>query len=99
MRILVIGAGALGGYFGGHLLRAGRNVSFLVRDRRAEQLISNGLSILSPHGNFTVQARTLLADAVREPFDVVLVAVKSYSLNEAMDQFAPAVGPELLSSL
>ena len=94
MRILVIGAGALGGYFGGCLLRAGRDVKFLVRRRRAEQLTSNGLSILSPHGDFTVQAPTLVADAVREPFDVVLVAVKSYSLKEAMDQFAPAIGPE-----
>jgi 2-dehydropantoate 2-reductase len=93
MRILVIGAGALGRYFGGRLLRAARDVRFLVRGRRSEQLASNGLSIFSPHGDFTVQAPTLLADAVREPFDVVLVAVKSYSLNEAMDQFAPAVGP------
>jgi 2-dehydropantoate 2-reductase len=94
MRILVIGAGALGGYFGGCLLRAGRDVKFLVRRQRAEQLTSSGLNIVSPHGDFTVQAPTLLADAVREPFDVVLLAVKSYSLNEAMDQFAPAVGPE-----
>jgi 2-dehydropantoate 2-reductase len=94
MRILVIGAGALGGYFGGCLLRAGRDVKYLVRRQRAEQLIRNGLNIVSPHGDFTVQAPTLLADAVREPFEIVLVAVKSYSLNKAMDQFAPAVGPE-----
>ena len=52
MRILVIGAGALGGYFGGCLMRAGRDVTFLVRQRRAEQLARDGLQIVSPHGDF-----------------------------------------------
>ena len=93
MRILVIGAGALGGYFGGCLLRAGRDVTFLVRPRRAEQLARDGLCISSPHGDFTIPARTILADAISEPFDLILLAVKSYSLEAAMEQFAPAVGP------
>ena len=93
MRILVIGAGALGGYFGGCLLRAARDVTFLVRPRRAEQLARDGLRIVTPHGDFTVSAPTILADGVSEPFDLVLLAVKSYSLHEAMEQFAPAVGP------
>ena len=52
MRILVIGAGALGGYFGACLVRAGRNVTFLVRQLRAEQLAHNGMQVLSPHGDF-----------------------------------------------
>jgi 2-dehydropantoate 2-reductase len=93
MRILVIGAGALGGYFGGCLVRAGRDVTFLTRPRRAAQLARDGLQIISPHGDFTVSAATVLADAVGAPFDLILVGVKSYSLDEAMDQFAPAVGP------
>ncbi len=93
MRTLVIGAGALGGYFGGCLQRAGRDVTFLVRPPRAEQLARDGLRIVSPHGDFTVPARAVLAGDIGEPFDLVLVTVKSYSLNEAMEQFAPAVGP------
>jgi 2-dehydropantoate 2-reductase len=93
MRILVIGAGALGGYFGGCLVRAGRDVTFLVRPSRAEQLARDGLQIVSPHGDFSVSVATVLASGVREPFDLILVGVKSYSLDEAMDQFAPAVGP------
>jgi 2-dehydropantoate 2-reductase len=93
MRILVIGAGALGGYFGGCLIRAGRDVTFLVRPRRAEQLARQGLQIVSPHGDFTVPAATVVAGGIREPFDLILVGVKSYSLDEAMDQFAAAVGP------
>jgi 2-dehydropantoate 2-reductase len=96
MRILVIGAGALGGYFGGCLIRAGRDVTFLARPRRAEQLAREGLRIISPHGDFAVQPATVLAGAIREPFDLILVGVKSYSLDEAMDQFAPAVGPDTM---
>jgi 2-dehydropantoate 2-reductase len=93
MRILVIGAGALGGYFGGCLARAGRDVTFMARSRRAEQLAREGLQIVSPHGDFTVSVATVPAGGIRDTFDLVLVSVKSYSLDEAMDQFAPAVGP------
>jgi 2-dehydropantoate 2-reductase len=93
MRTLVIGAGALGGYYGGCLHRAGRDVTFLVRRRRAEQLARDGLRVVSPHGDFAVPARTVLAGDLREPFDLVLLGVKSYALDEAMEQFAPAVGP------
>jgi 2-dehydropantoate 2-reductase len=94
MRILVIGAGALGGYFGGCLVRAGRDVTFLARPQRAAQLARDGLQIISPHGDFTVRTATIAADAIGAPFDLILVSVKAYSLDEAMDQFAPAVGPD-----
>jgi 2-dehydropantoate 2-reductase len=93
MRILVIGAGALGGYFGARLVRAGRDVTFMVRPRRAAQLARLGLDVKSPHGDFAVPAKTIAPEAIRDPFDLILVGVKSYSLDEAMDQFAPAVGP------
>ena len=96
MRILVIGAGALGGYFGGCLVRAGLDVTFLVRQHRAEQLARDGLRIVSPHGDFTVPVATVLAGGIRKPFNLVLVGVKSYSLDEAMDQFASAVGPNTI---
>jgi 2-dehydropantoate 2-reductase len=96
MRILVIGAGALGGYYGGCLIRAGRDVTFMVRSRRAEQLARDGLHIVSPHGDFAVPATSVLAGAIQAPFDLILVGVKSYSLDEAMEQFAPAVGPDTM---
>ena len=94
MRILMIGAGALGGYFGGCLAHAGRDVTFLVRPRRAEEFARNALQVVSPHGDFTVRIRTVTAADIRNPFDVVFVSVKSYSLKEAMDQFAPAIGSD-----
>ncbi|MCK1476202.1 2-dehydropantoate 2-reductase [Bradyrhizobium sp. 197] len=92
MRVLVIGAGALGGYYGACLVRAGADVTFLVRSGRAEQLRRDGLRIVSPHGDFAVQPKLVLANDLKDPFDVVLVGVKSYSLDDAMSQFSPAVG-------
>lgn len=92
MKVLVIGAGALGGYYGACLVRAGRDVTFLVRENRAELLRRNGLQVVSPHGDFAVQPKLLLASDLKEPFDVLLVGVKAYSLDDAMSQFAPAIG-------
>jgi 2-dehydropantoate 2-reductase len=94
MRILVVGAGAIGGYFGGRLLEAGRDVTFLVRPRRAAQLAKTGLVIRSPFGDVTLPAPpTVTADTLREPFDLILLSCKSYDLQSAADSFAPAVGP------
>ena len=94
MRILIAGAGALGGYFGGCLVHAGRDVTFMARPQRAAQLAREGLRIISPHGDFAVPAVAVPAGEISEPFDLVVVAVKSYSLDEAMEQFAAAVGPD-----
>jgi 2-dehydropantoate 2-reductase len=94
MRILVVGAGAIGGYFGGRLLQAGRDVTFLVRPRRQAQLAKTGLVIRSRFGDATLPAPpTVTADALRQPFDLILLSCKSYDLPSAADSFAPAVGP------
>ena len=95
MRILVVGAGALGGYFGGRLLEAGRDVTFLLRPRRAVQLAQTGLVIRSPKGDLALPAPpSVQADAIDGPFDVVVVGCKAYDLAQTMASFAPAVGPE-----
>ncbi|MGC1781506.1 MAG: 2-dehydropantoate 2-reductase [Acidobacteriaceae bacterium] len=95
MRILVVGAGAVGGYFGGRLVQAGRDVTFLVRSKRAEQIQAQGLRILSPmHGDFTVRPRTITAAQISSPYDVIFLSVKGYSLAAAINDFAPAVGPQ-----
>jgi 2-dehydropantoate 2-reductase len=96
MRILVVGAGAVGGYFGGRLMQAGRDVTFLVRAQRAEQLKTRGLQIISPHGNLQLQPELIGSAELHEPFDVILLGVKSYALAGAMNDFAPAVGPETM---
>jgi 2-dehydropantoate 2-reductase len=94
MRILIIGAGAVGGYFGARLTAAGRDVTFLVRERRAAQLRQTGLHVTSPSDDFTVTPKLLLASEITEPFDLILLSTKAYQLEAAMGDFAPAVGPE-----
>jgi 2-dehydropantoate 2-reductase len=94
MRILVVGVGALGGYFGGRLRAAGRDVTFLVRPRRAAQLAKTGLIIRSPMGDLDLpEPPTVAAESLHEPFDLILLSCKSYDLQSAMDPFAKAVGP------
>jgi 2-dehydropantoate 2-reductase len=94
MRILVVGAGAIGGYFGGRLLQAGAGVTFLVRPKRAAELADAGLVIKSPLGDVTLKnPPTVQADKLTKPFDVVLLSCKAFDLNDAIKSFAPAVGP------
>src|SRR5258708_38878728 len=94
MRILIVGAGAVGGYFGGRLAQAGRDVTFLVRPRRAEQIQAQGLRILSPdYGDFTVRPETITAAEIVSPYAIIFLSVKRYDLAAAIDDFAPAVGP------
>ncbi len=93
MRILVVGAGAIGGYFGGRLIEAGRDVTFLVRSRRAAELARTGLTIKSAAGNLRVPApATILADELAGAFDLILLSCKAYDLDSAVASFAPAVG-------
>jgi 2-dehydropantoate 2-reductase len=93
MRILVVGAGAIGGYFGGRLLEAGRDVTFLVRPRRAAQLAKTGLVIRSQFGDANLPPPPIvMANELHEPFDLILLSCKAYDLESAADSFAPAVG-------
>jgi 2-dehydropantoate 2-reductase len=95
MRILVVGAGAIGGYFGGRMLQAGRDVTFLVRPKRAAELASGGLVIKSPNGDVTLIAPpTVQADKLEKTFDLILLSCKAFDLEDAIASFAPAVGPK-----
>jgi len=94
MRILVVGAGAVGGYFGGRLLEAGRDVTFLVRARRAAELARRGLVIRSPVGDFHRPSPPIVsAEDLSGPFDLVLLSCKAFDLDGAMASFGKAVGP------
>jgi 2-dehydropantoate 2-reductase len=93
MRILVVGAGAIGGFFGGRMLQGGSDITFLVRPRRAAELSSAGLVIKSPNGDVTLKnPPTVQADTLKEKFDVVLLSCKAFDLDDAIKSFAPAVG-------
>ncbi len=92
MKFLVVGAGATGGYFGGRLLQAGRDVTFLVRPGRAAQLRAEGLQIVSPHGDATLSPRCITTDRIDGAYDLVLLGVKAFALEGAIADLAPAVG-------
>ena len=95
MRILVVGAGAVGGYFGGRLLEAGRDVTFLVRPKRAAQLAEAGLVIKSRFGDVALGSPpTVQQSELRRDFDLILLSCKAYDLDDAIDSFAAGVGPE-----
>jgi 2-dehydropantoate 2-reductase len=97
MRILIVGAGAIGGYFGGRLLEAGRDVTFLVRPGRAEELDRSGLVVRSPLGNILYPSPPVVMTPMPDhTFDLILLSCKAYDLDGAMNAFAAAVGPETL---
>lgn len=93
MRVLVLGAGAVGGYFGGRLAEAGRDVTFLVRPPRAALLAEHGLAVQSPLGDFRVKVKTATAERVGGPYDIVILTAKHYDLDSAIDAIRPAMGP------
>lgn len=94
MRILVLGAGGIGGYFGARLAEGGSDVTFLVREGRREQLARDGLVVESPHGNLRMPVKTVLAAEAKPGYDVVLFTCKAYDLDSAMDAVAPAMTGE-----
>jgi len=94
MRTLVLGAGAVGGYFGGRLAESGGDVTFLVRPPRAALLAQKGLRVESPLGDFTVPVKTVTADMLAGPYDLVLLTAKHYDLEAAIAAVGPAVGPQ-----
>lgn len=99
MRILVLGAGGTGGYFGGRLAASGADITFLVRPERAQALARDGLRLRSPLGDADLPVKTLTADtladaAARAPFDLIVLSCKAYDLETALDAIAPAVGAD-----
>ncbi|WP_433982927.1 ketopantoate reductase family protein [Tunturiibacter empetritectus] len=96
MKILVVGAGAVGGYFGARLVQAGRDVTFLVRPARAQQLQRDGLRILSPHGDVTLKPKTVTSSEIANPYDLIFLSVKAQPLDQAIKDMKPAVGPDTM---
>ncbi|MES2102752.1 MAG: 2-dehydropantoate 2-reductase [Pseudomonadota bacterium] len=97
MRILVVGAGAVGGYFGGRMLAAGRDVTFLVQPQRAALLAKNGLVIKSPVSDLVLpQPPTVLSEQLKSSYDLIILSCKAYDLDDAINSFAAAVGEQTM---
>ena len=89
MKILVLGAGAVGGYFGGRMAEAGMDVTFLVREKRQKKLEKSGLIIKSPKGDFTTSPNLVTIDNVDGIYDVILFTNKAYDLDEILQSPFP----------
>ncbi|MCY4556075.1 MAG: 2-dehydropantoate 2-reductase [Chloroflexi bacterium] len=97
MDIAVMGAGGVGGYFGGLLARAGHNVTFIARGPHLEAIRSNGLRVESGNdGVFTVPGNATDDPASAGPQDLVLFAVKMYDNDDAIHAISPMVGPDTI---
>src|ERR1700742_3622058 len=94
MNVLVVGAGATGGYFGGRLTQAGREVTFLVRERRAAALKERGLRIAGPAGTDVIEPSLVTAVPPGAVADVVLVTVKADGLDAVIPAIRGAIGPQ-----
>ncbi|OZI15960.1 2-dehydropantoate 2-reductase [Bordetella genomosp. 7] len=94
MRLLFLGAGGTGGYFGGRAVQAGADVTFLVREARAQKLRAEGLRIESPRGDAVIKPRIVTAAELDGPYDVVVLSCKAYDFASAVDAIRPAVGPD-----
>lgn len=92
MRFLIVGAGGVGGYFGGRLIEKGEDVTFLVRQNRKTQLEANGLVIKSVHGDFQKDVKIISSGENMEAFDVVIITVKAYHLAQVIRDITPYVG-------
>ena len=93
MKILILGAGAIGGYVGGRLQQSGADVTFLVRPARQQAIQRDGLVIKSTKGDITQKVKTVLKGSDGGPYDIVLLTPKAYDLDSAIEAIAPAVGP------
>jgi 2-dehydropantoate 2-reductase len=96
MRLLVLGAGAIGAYFGARIHAAGGDVTFLVRPGRAAQMREHGLCVTSPFGDLRITPKVITQDQLNEVFDLIILSCKAYDLASAMDAIAPAVGERSL---
>ncbi len=91
MKILILGAGAVGGYWGARLHQAGIDVTFLLREKRAEAVKRDGLVVKSPRGDATLPVKVVTKASDGGPYEVIILACKGYDLDSAMDAVAPAV--------
>ncbi|MFE7184305.1 2-dehydropantoate 2-reductase [Streptomyces erythrochromogenes] len=94
MRVLTVGAGAVGGFFGARLAEAGQDVSFLVRPARAQALRARGLRVEGQGEKLHLTPKLVTADAPGGPYDLVLLSVKATALHPALADIGPAVGPQ-----
>jgi 2-dehydropantoate 2-reductase len=94
MKILMVGAGAVGGQFGAYLHESGADVQFLLRPARKKIIDAEGLTLDLPAGKLQIQPRTLSAPELTPDFDLIIVSCKAYSLNSVITDITQAMGKQ-----
>ena len=90
MKILIVGAGGIGGYFGAKLMKAGADITFLLRDKRQKIIQAQGLIVETPKGNFTVHPKSLTADQLEPIYDLIILAPKAFDLDDSLRSLSQA---------
>ena len=90
MKILIVGAGGIGGYFGAKLLQAGADITFLLRDKRHQLIQSQGLTVETPKGNFTVHPKSLMSNQLEPMYDLIILAPKAFDLDDSLKSLEKA---------
>ena len=99
MKILILGAGAIGGFFGAHLMKSGANITFLVREKRKDELKKSGINIFSINGELKVNPKLLDKNISGQHFDVIILTNKSYDLIESIREIKPYVNKTVIIPL
>ena len=99
MKILILGAGAIGGFFGAHLMKSGANISFLVREKRKDELKKSGINIFSINGELKVNPKLLDKNLSGQDFDVIILTNKSYDLIDSIREIKPYVNKTVIIPL
>jgi 2-dehydropantoate 2-reductase len=84
MKILILGAGGVGGFFGARLIQAGADVTFLLRDKRNQKIQAEGLIVETPKETFTVNPRTVTRGQLKPEYDLIILAPKAYDFEDAL---------------
>jgi 2-dehydropantoate 2-reductase len=96
MKILIVGAGGIGGYFGAKLLLSGADITYLLREKRQQLIEDHGLTIETPTGSFTVHPRSVLADQLEPIYDLIILAPKAFDLDETLKSIGKAAKKGLI---
>ena len=95
-RILIVGAGATGGVYGEKLVEAGRDVTFLVRERRFEEISAEGIRVRRKSGTTSYPAKAIVTPEPGDVYDLILVTVKAPALPSVIENLKNAVGPNTI---
>ena len=90
MKILIVGAGGIGGFFGAKLQQVGVDITYLLREQRQRLIQDRGLMIETPKGSFTIHPKTILANQLEPTYDLIILACKAFDLDDSLKSIAKA---------